>query len=1017
MSEDVATKDSPDHEVLPKAYDPVEVEARWYDVWMKERLFEASADAVLSGEKKPYVIMMPPPNVTGTLHNGHALFVTLQDILTRYHRMLGDEALWLPGVDHAGIATQAVVERELVRSEGKSRHDVGREAFLERVWDWKEKNGARIVEQLKVLGASADWSRERFTMDAQCSRAVKEAFVRMWDEGLIYRGERLVNWDPVTRTALSDEEVEHEEKKGELWRFAYKVKGQGGPLEARSFPSPKDGGNEATVMLPKGDAAEIVVATTRPETLLGDTAVAVHPDDERYRELIGRELVHPFFPERTVKVVADDYVDREFGTGAVKITPAHDPNDFELGQRHDLPFINIFDEDAKVNENGGPFQGLERYAARAAVKTAIEALGLFRGTEEITHQVSISQRSGEAVEPMLSRQYFVRAKPLADKALAAVDSGETRILPASWKKTWDHFMLNIRDWCISRQLWWGHRIPVFYDLTKIDEAIETDANRKGGDTAATRAQADGKTGRELVQVALRTLDDDLVRYFSLASTEDLEKQEPERYVQEDDVLDTWYSSGLWPFSTLGWPDETKDLAAFYPGSVLETGFDILFFWVARMMMMGCHFMEKAPFSDVYLHAMVRDAQGRKMSKSEGNAIDPLDVIYGISLEDLVNKTKTFPVPPKKLPQVLKGLEKEYPEGIPASGADGLRFSLAALASQGRDVKLAIPRVAGYRNFLNKIWNATRFALMRVGEGPVQSLDEVKDDLSLPDRWILSRLQEATKKTREAVDSYRFDEMANTLYQFFWTELCDWYIELVKGPLAGDDDEVAKRAREAARAVLVHVLDGSMRLLHPICPFQTEEIWQKLPGREQRWGDAVRYCAVAPYPDVDPALVDEKAEGDIGLLMSAITMLRNARQESGLPAQKRVPAVYLADDDHHRALLERYQSDVARLAYIDDMQVLPRQGYEHPRFAAVNADARLEVVVPLEGLIDMDAEKKRLEREIQKTEKERSSLDKRLQSQDFLKKAPDDVVAKGKQDLAAADEKLARLRGALERIAG
>ena len=674
------TSAAADEGPLSKSYDAREVESRWYQVWSDAGVFSPDVGAVRRGEKKPYVIMMPPPNVTGTLHMGHALFTTIQDILIRTARMRGFSALWLPGVDHAGIATQTVVERELKRHEGQSRHDLGREQFLERVWAWKEKHGARIVQQMQGMGASADWSRQRFTMDEMCNRAVREAFVRLWDEGLIYRGERLVNWDPTARTALSDEEVEHEEKDGELWRFAYMVKGSDG----------------------KPTTDEIVVATTRPETMLGDVAVAVHPEDERYQKLVGKELVHPFFADRKVLVIADDAVDKDFGTGCVKVTPAHDPNDFAMGQRHKLPMINIFTLDATINKDGGDFAGLERYAARKAVKQKLEELGFFRGTQPIRHNVSVSQRSGSVVEPMLSRQFFVKTKPLADKALQATRSGETRILPAFWEKTWEHWMVNIQDWCISRQLWWGHRIPVFYDLQKLDVAIDEEKKRKGRESDSSSARASGKKGRELLAVALSSLDDDLVMKIAVSSTDDLEKQDPMRFVQEDDVLDTWFSSGTWPFATLGWPEVTEDLLAFYPGAVLETGSDILFFWVARMVMMGTHLMGKSPFSDVFLHAIVRDAYGKKMSKSEGNAIDPLDVINGIALQDLMDKTKTYPVPEKKLNAVLKGIEKEFPEGIPAAGADGLRFTLSALSAQGRDVKLSIPRAAGYRAFLNKI---------------------------------------------------------------------------------------------------------------------------------------------------------------------------------------------------------------------------------------------------------------------------------------------------------------------------
>jgi valyl-tRNA synthetase len=997
---------------LPTKYDAREIEARWYQVWKDAGVFTPDVAAVRAGKQKPYVIMMPPPNVTGTLHMGHALFVTLQDILARTHRMRGDATLWLPGVDHAGIATQVVVERELKRHEGKSRHDLGREEFLKRVWEWKEKNGNRIVEQLQAMGASADWTRERFTMDEMCNRAVREAFVRMWNDGLIYRGERLVNWDPGTRTALSDEEVDNEEKDGELWSFAYKVKGP--PLVSHTFHG-KDGvAGTALLPAPTGadGAPEIVVATTRPETMLGDTAVAVHPDDERYKAFIGKELVHPFFPDRRVVVVADGDVDRELGTGAVKVTPAHDPADFERGVRHGLPMISIFNLDVQINDAGGPlFRGLDKKIARTVVKKALEELGLFRGTTPIKHEVPVSQRSKEVIEPLLSRQFFVRTKSLADEALRIVSAGETKIVPEWWTKTWNHFMENIRDWNVSRQLWWGHRIPVFYDLSKIDEAIEADANARGGDTEATRAQAKGLMGRELLKVALETISEEKIRTFSVASTDDLEKQDPKRWVQEEDVLDTWFSSGLWPFSTLGWPEDTDDLKAFYPGAVLETGSDILFFWVARMVWMGAYFMKRTPFADVFLHAMVRDAYGRKMSKGEGNALDPLDVMYGTTLPDLLAKTKTYPVPEKKLASVLKGLEKEFPEGIPSAGADGLRFTLAALSAQGRDVKLSIPRASGYKAFLNKIWNATRFALMKVGDGAVPPLSDVKPSLSLGDRWILSRLQRATQQMSDAIDAYRFDEAANTAYQFFWNELCDVYIEVVKAALT---DDAPKEARAAARATLLHVLDASMRLLHPICPFQTEEIWQRLPGRDTRWPN-VKFCAVAPWPTLDAQLVDETAEREMSVVLDAVTMARNLRQESGLAPRAPVRVDLVTADAATFDLVGKHAGLIGHLAALKEV-ARSRQGeYAPPKLCATQSNGVLDVVVHLEGLIDAEKEKARLAREIEKAKKEKAGLEGRFANADFVKRAPPEVVEEGRANMKALDEKIMRLNGALSRM--
>lgn len=971
-------------EILCKSYDAKEVESRCYDTWMDAKLFTAHAQNSLPSQKpfkKSYVVIMPPPNVTGALHNGHALFVTLQDILVRYHRMLGENTLWLPGIDHAGIATQTVVERELVRTEKTTRHAIGRKAFLERIWQWKEKNGSRIIEQLKMMGASADWDRCRFTMDEGCSHAVKTAFVQLWNEGLIYRGERLVNWDPASQTALSDEEVEHVSREGELWRFAYALKNKPGK--------------------------EIVVATTRPETMLGDTAVAVHPADVRYQDLIGEVLRHPFFAERELQIIADQTVQIDYGTGAVKITPAHDPNDFLMGSRHNLPRINILTREGKINDQGGVYLGLDRFEAREKIKQDLTDLGFFRGSEKIEHNVSISQRSGADIEPMLSRQYFVKTQTLAKKAYDAVESGETRIIPENWKKTWDHFLLNIQDWCISRQLWWGHQIPVFYDVEKLKTAIREDAQKKGIQTESLKALDSGQTLKQIVQIALNELSDQAVQSFSVASIEDLTgKHGDAHFIQEEDVLDTWFSSALWPFSTLGWPENTDDLKAFYPSAVLETGFDILFFWVARMMMFGIHFMGRAPFADIYLHAMVRDSHGRKMSKSLGNAIDPVDVIEGISLDDLLAKTKNYPVPAHLLPQVLNGIKKDYPEGIPASGADGLRLSLAILSGQGRDVKLALGRVAGYRAFLNKIWNASRFVLMRLGSEPVLALSEVKADLDVEDRWILSRLQKTIQAVETGIEKYQFSEAAERIYHFFWSEFCDWYIEFAKLRL---DPESHPKKREAARSVLVELLDTSMRLLHPFCPFISEEIWQKLPRK------TAGFCAVAPFPKADSNLIDERAEEALSLIQSVIGMIRNARQESNLPAQKKLPAIVLASNPEHLLLLQSFSAAISRLALLESLRIESREGFTVPKLAAINANAFFEVVLLLESVINLGSEQKRLEKELEKVQKEAASLSARLGNVGFVAKAPAEVILQYQKQLDELREKQTRLQKAIGRI--
>lgn len=918
-------------------YDAKTVELKWRKTFDEVKFFEPDAS-----KQDPYVIMMPPPNVTGVLHNGHALFVTLQDILIRFHRMKGRKTLWLPGTDHAGIATQTVVERDVLKTEGKTRRELGREAFVERIWKWVKQNGATIINQMKQLGASADWSRHKFTLDPDLSHAVNEAFVRLWNEGLIYRGERLVNWDPGTLTALSDEEVDHVTRKGELFKFAYKI---------------------------KNSDEQIIVATTRPETMLGDTAIAVNPKDTRYAHLVGKSVLHPFISNREIIILADPMVDQEFGTGAVKITPAHDHNDFALGERHKLERITIFTPDAKINQNGGAYQGLSRSEARKKIKADLEALGLAHGSDPIEHNVSVSSRSGEDIEPLLSRQYFVSTQDMGQKAYDAVNSGETRIIPASWKKTYDHFMLNIQDWCISRQLWWGHRIPVFYDLEKL-------AGRK-----------------------LSDLSDQEVRDLSIASTEDLvTKHGAHKYAQEEDVLDTWFSSALWPFSTLGWPNQTDDLKTFYPSAVLETGFDILFFWVARMMMFGIHFMSKPPFADIYLHAMVRDAHGRKMSKSLGNAIDPTDVIDGIELENLLAKTKTYPVPAKILPQVLEGLKKDYPEGIPASGADGLRLSLAMLSGQGRDVKLAIPRVSGYRAFLNKIWNATRFALMRLGEEPVLPLEQVRANLKLEDKYILSRLNQVISQIDKNISQYEFSAASDTLYQFFWTEFCDWYIELAK--LRIETQEV--------RSVLIELLSASTRLLHPFCPFVTEEIWQNLPGH-------TGYCSFAEFPKTNASYIDMSAEQEFKKLQQIITMIRNARQESNLPAQKKLPAIILAESKTELDFIKTYQEAILRLALLESVEFKLRSEYQIPKFAAINSNSNYDTVLPLEGLLDLGAEKQRLTKELEKISKELSGLEQRLGNPGFVAKAPPDVLEQYRAQQLELASKKARVENSLDRI--
>jgi len=874
---------------LAKGYEHREVEARWYQRWKERGYFHGDEH---DRTRPAFSIVLPPPNVTGSLHLGHALTATLQDVLIRWKKLSGYNTMWLPGTDHAGIATQMVVEKELKRTEKKSRHDLGRAAFLERVWAWKEQYGSRIGQQHEALGACLDWERERFTMDEGLSRAVREVFVRLHGEGLIYREKKLINWCTDCRTALSDLEVEHEEAhQGELWSFAY-------PLA--------DG------------PGEIVVATTRPETMLGDTAVAVHPDDPRYRALVGRKVRHPILG-REIPIVADGIlVDPAFGTGAVKVTPAHDFNDFEVGKRHGLEFINILELDGRLNAAAGPLCGLDRVAARAEVKRRIGELGLDRGARPHLMPLGRCQRSQTVLEPLLSDQWYVRIAPLAQPAIEAVEQGRTRFIPEAWTNTYMAWMRNIHDWCISRQLWWGHQIPAWYCP----------------DGHVTVARETPPACSTCGHATLR---------------------------QDEDVLDTWFSSGLWPFSTMGWPEQTDTLRTFYPTSVMETGHDIIFFWVARMMMMGIHFMGEVPFKTVYLHPMVRDSRGQKMSKTRGNVIDPLVVT-----------------------------EKH--------GADALRFTLAALTAQGRDIKLADERIEGYRAFANKLWNASRFALMNL-EGHV---DRGGDPLALArtpaDRWILARLQRSVNETVEALEAFRFNDAANAVYHFVWHELCDWYIELAKEALYGDD--AGKKA--AAQGVLVHCLKTSYLLLHPFMPFITEELWGVLRARvgATGWPDSIM---AGRYPAVGP--VDEGAERAFTPILGIIDAIRNIRGEMNIAfktALGQATPVHVAVPDAatHALLLAGESRRVARLTNVEHLQLHLAAATPRVPQSAVGVGNGFEVRVPLTGVVDVAAETARIDKELAKVDGDLEGIEKKLSNPNFVARAPAEVVEK---DRARADE--------------
>jgi valyl-tRNA synthetase len=872
-----------------KGYEPHEVEKRWYEYWEKEQLFAARDQS----PQASYSIVIPPPNVTGVLHMGHALNNTMQDILCRYRRLRGDNVLWMPGTDHAGIATQNVVEKKLAQ-DGTDRHQLGRDKFIEAVWQWREKYGSAIINQLKRLGASCDWNRERFTMDEGLSLAVRKVFVQLYDEGLIYRGNYIINWCHRCHTALADLEVEHEEHDGHLYHIRY--------------PYPDGSGG-------------IVVATTRPETMLGDTAVAVHPDDERYQKIEADTVILPLL-NREIPIIRDSYVDRSFGTGGLKITPAHDPNDFEIGARHNLASVKVISDNGDMTAEAGPYEGLDRFECRQAVIKDLEQQGLLVKIEPYQHSVGHCYRCKTVVEPNLSRQWFVRVKPLAEKAIAAVESGKTRIIPDMWTNTYYDWMNNIRDWCVSRQIWWGHQIPAWTcgDCGEIMVAMEAPQTCRGCDS--------------------------------------------KNLVQETDVLDTWFSSALWPFSTMGWPEETPLLQTFYPTSVLVTGFDILFFWVARMMMMGIHFMKDVPFQDVYVHALVRDEAGKKMSKSKGNVIDPLDVI------------------------------ERY-------GTDAFRFTLAAFAAQGRDIKMSEKRVDGYRHFINKLWNATRFALMHLDRGYQESAPQ---SLSLPDKWILSRLQQATADVTAALDSYRFNEAAGTIYNFVWHEFCDWYLEAIKPALY---DKEGPEKLETTRAVLWRVLRDTLVLLHPFIPFVTEEIWHHMPGTD---GSIMK----AAHPaDAAQTFQYPESEVEMALLMEVITGIRNVRGEMNIAPSLSLQAQVQSDDEQTRQIITSHRDLVINLAKLDALTV--EKIGQRPKSSATAVVSKTSIFVSLEGIIDFAKETNRLEKEIQKLAAELATVSKKLGNDGFLSKAPAEVIDKVKQKQSALLEKQEKIQTNLDKI--
>lgn len=949
-------KSAPKEPSLDTTYNPAEIEQPLYQHWEKNGYFKANGDTT----KESFCIVIPPPNVTGSLHMGHAFQQTIMDTMIRYQRMQGKNTLWQSGTDHAGIATQMVVERKIAAEEGKNRHDYGRDAFIDKIWEWKAESGGNISNQMRRLGNSVDWERERFTMDEGLSKAVKEAFVRLHKEDLIYRGKRLVNWDPKLYTAISDLEVENREVKGSMWHLRYPLADGAKTAEGKDY---------------------LIVATTRPETMLGDTGVAVNPEDPRYKDLIGKEIILPIV-NRRIPILADEHADMEKGTGCVKITPAHDFNDYEVGRRHQLPMINIMDFDGNIrvsaevlDTNGvesdvysteipAAYQGMERFAARKAIVAEFERLGLLEEIKPHDLTVPYGDRGGVVIEPLLTDQWYVRAAPLAKPAVEAVKNGDIQFVPKQYENMYFSWMNDIQDWCISRQLWWGHRIPAWYDNEgNVYVGRDEEEVRRENNIAA--------------DVALR---------------------------QDDDVLDTWFSSALWTFSTLGWPENTEALKTFHPTNVLVSGFDIIFFWIARMIMMTMHFIKdedgkpQVPFNTVYMTGLIRDEEGQKMSKSKGNVLDPLDMIDGISLENLLEKRTGNMMQPQMAEKIAKRTSKEFPEGIEAHGTDALRFTLAALASTGRDINWDMKRLSGYRNFCNKLWNASRFVLMNT-EDQDCGYQGGEMTFSLADRWILAEFNNTVKAYREALDNYRFDIAAGILYEFTWNQFCDWYLELSK-PAVHKGNDAQKRA---ARHTLIEVLEGLLRLAHPIIPFITETIWQRVKEVKGIEGETIMLQA---FPEFDASLVDEAALNDLEWIKEVIVAVRNIRAEMNIAPGKPLDVILRGADDNAKRRVSDNIGFLKAMGRLADIRPLA-EGEEAP--LSVNKLVNgAELLIPMAGFIDKDAELARLDKELEKVEKDITTLDSKLSNDGFVSRAPEAVVAKERERLAtclSAKEKL------------